>query len=77
MLVILTKKRGVFRRPYRTSLAKVAQSKAHIGALELAAELNQLYVTQIAFSGQPRQLSRMFGDVNLEQAFLRCIGSDG
>jgi ABC-2 type transport system ATP-binding protein len=44
---------------------------------EICDHMLVLHRGQIAFSGQPRQLSRMFGDVNLEQAFLRCIGSDG
>ena len=44
---------------------------------EICDHMLVLHHGQIAFSGQPRELSRKFGDVDLELAFLRCIGSDG
>ena len=44
---------------------------------EICDHMLVLHRGQIAYSGQPRELSRKFGDANLELAFLRCIGSDG
>lgn len=44
---------------------------------EICDHMLVLHGGRIAFSGRPRDLSRTFGDVTLEQAFLRCIGSDG
>jgi len=44
---------------------------------EICDHMLVLHGGQIVFSGHPRELSCNFGDVNLEQAFLRCIGSDG
>jgi ABC-2 type transport system ATP-binding protein len=52
-----------------------SHSLADIG--EICDHMLVLHQGSIAFSGAPDDLRRRYGESTLEQAFLRCIGSDG